>query len=63
MYQTRYMKTFPKFELLEATLRAVESLNRSVYEELLPRATTFNKSYNTMKDDIVFLENITFTSK
>lgn len=59
-----FKQTFPQYELLESTIKAVQELNRTVYEEILPRAKVFNASYNLVKDDIVFIDefvNITGT--
>ena len=60
-YKTNFMKTFPKYELLESTLHAVQELNRTVYEDLLPKAETFNATYNAVKGDIIFTDNVNIT--
>ena len=62
-YKTNFLKTFPKYELLESTLHAVQELNRTVYEDLFPKAESFNRSYNDVKDDIVFTDNVNITGK
>ena len=38
-YATNFMKTFPKYEFLESTLRSVQKMNRSVYEDVFPEAS------------------------
>ena len=63
VYKTTFMKTFPKYVLLESTLRAVQELNRSVYGILLPKAKSFNESFNAIRNEIVFLDDVNFTSK
>lgn len=55
-YQISFMQTFPKYELLEETLLAVEKLNRTVYEELIPQVKAFNVTYEAVKEDIVFVD-------
>ena len=60
-YTLNFMKTFPQYEFLESTLRSVQKMNRSVYEEVFPDARSLNDSYNEMKDGIVFIDNVNFT--
>ena len=55
-YQASFMKTFPKYELLESTLKAVQETNRTVYKDLLPKAKLFNASYDAVKNDIVYVD-------
>ena len=55
-YTAKFMKTFPKYELLESTLKTVQELNRTVYDELIPDAKVFNESYQAVKDEIVYVD-------
>lgn len=57
IYFLEFKKTFPQYELLESTLKAVQKLNRTVYEGILTKAKVFNASYNAVKDDIVFIDD------
>ena len=54
IYRIDFMKTFPKYELFEKTVQAVQELNRTVYQELVPQVKEFNITFQETKDDIVF---------
>lgn len=58
IYSLQFKQVFPNFDLLENTLQAVQQMNYSVYQELLPRAESFNVSFNKATNDIVFLEDV-----
>ena len=56
IYRIDFMKTFPKYELFEKTVLAVQEINRTVYQELVPQVKEFNITFQEAKDDIVFTD-------
>ena len=56
LYQVNFLKTFPKYDLLASTLSIVQELNRTVYEDLIPKYEQFNVTYTEAKGDIVFID-------
>ena len=64
LYQATFMQTFPKYDLLENTIRAVQKMNQSLYYEFLPQAKAFNVSYNQTKDSLIHTDkDINLTGK
>ena len=53
-----FKKTFPQHEVLESTLEAAQKMNHSLHKEILPVSEFVNKTYNTIKDDIVYLDHM-----
>ena len=64
IYRVDFMKTFPKYELFEKTVLAVQEINRTVYEELIPQVQAFNITYQEAKENIIFTDqDINITCK
>ena len=58
IYSLQFKQVFPNFDLLETTLQTVQEMNHSIYHDLLPRSDSFNASFNLVKNNIVFLEDV-----
>ncbi|XP_012553483.3 uncharacterized protein LOC101236068 [Hydra vulgaris] len=56
IYQTTFMQTFPKYDLLENTIQAVQKMNQSLYYEFLPQVEAFNASFNLAKDTFIHID-------
>ncbi|XP_066920173.1 uncharacterized protein [Clytia hemisphaerica] len=63
IYSFQFKQVFPNFDLLETCLQTVQQINRTVYNELLPRAKQVNESFTKIKNDIVLLEDVIYLTE
>ena len=60
LFEVEFERSFPRFHLLNDTLRTLTQMNDTLTHDLIPRVTALESKYKERKDNLVWLNETNF---